>query len=442
MSTHADKAREDRSNAAANNKSESRRNGGAAFEFVDNRPSALAQRKLQAAMNRGPQGQGWVQLQAMIDKSPHQVAQRKQLERFSGLTAERQVGLGEDKLQMSAEPAVAQRQRMEDTEQPQGKVEPASQNIIQRHPLHWQEHYNDDLDELRQLPSGSAKLGKTKLGRIQANIDRYGNTPTSNYARRKELLTKIETDINARNRKTDYSETSGDKAYPYLQRVLELIQYEREEMVLSEKRDEGLLDPDDPTSWQQSKSFPVTEEYEITFRGLTKLKLGSAGVKEPKKLGEMSEIDKRGFEQARPNDVLRYADTGPNISLSRSFDFADKVSGTKPGKGKSNLIVVQIVRPGYGIDVEQNAYNEEEAGVEGITELNKQKAREAKEIATLRNPLELIIGWVEIRQTDLKGTTVVVPYAKNPAFKVPKKTKLTKMKNYGEYRKLLGKYSQ
>lgn len=442
MSTHAEKAQENQSKAAANNKHESRRSGRAPFEFVDNRPGAIAQQKLHAMMNRSPQGQGRVQLQAMIDNSPHQVAQRKQLERFSSLAAERQVGLGEDILQTNAEPVAVQRQHMQDTEQPQGNVAPVSQHVIQRHPLHWQEHYNDDLDQLRQLPSGSAKLGKTKLGRIQANINRYGNTPTSNYARRKELLTKIETDINARNRKTDYSKSSGDKAYPYLQRVLKLVQYEREEIVLSEKRDAGLLDPDDPASWQQTKNFPVTEEYEITFRGLTKIKLGSKGVREPKKLGEMDKTDKQSFEQARPNDVLRYADTGPNISLSRSFDFADKVSGTKPGKGKSNLIVVQIVRPGYGIDVEQNAYNEEEDGVEGITELNKQKAREAKEIATLRNPLELIIGWVEIQQTDLEGTTVVVPYTKNPAFKVPKKTKLTKMKNYGEYRRLLEKYSQ
>jgi hypothetical protein len=50
-----------------------------AAEFVDKRPEASAQRKLQTLMQQSPQGQRLAQLQAMIDHSPRQVAlQRRQ----------------------------------------------------------------------------------------------------------------------------------------------------------------------------------------------------------------------------------------------------------------------------------------------------------------------------------------------------------------------------
>ena len=51
MNTHADKKRETKSRAAANSLTKQESNGKATFQFVDNRPEAIAQRKLQEMAN-------------------------------------------------------------------------------------------------------------------------------------------------------------------------------------------------------------------------------------------------------------------------------------------------------------------------------------------------------------------------------------------------------
>ena len=93
--------------------------------LVDNRPQAIAQRKLQAMTDQRPQGQRLVQapLQAMVDNSPQQVAQRQQLARLFGRPVQRQAGLDEEELQMQAAPDSLQRQSIEDEELLQGKME-------------------------------------------------------------------------------------------------------------------------------------------------------------------------------------------------------------------------------------------------------------------------------------------------------------------------------
>jgi hypothetical protein len=68
MNTHADKTQEKTSQSAAN--AGSRKQGGQAstFQFVDNRPEAVAQRKLQDMANNSPQLKQVAQMQAVANK--------------------------------------------------------------------------------------------------------------------------------------------------------------------------------------------------------------------------------------------------------------------------------------------------------------------------------------------------------------------------------------
>ncbi|MCF4968337.1 eCIS core domain-containing protein [Nostoc sp. CMAA1605] len=267
------------------------------------------------------------------------------------------------------------------------------EHSIQRHPVHWER--SQDVQNFLGVNPGWAFFGKTKLGRCQKAIREYQSLPEDGFAARKQKLTAIEKELVAWQAK--YGVTKKDSEAARLIPVIQkMVNYEREEIDLSEQRASGKIDPDKPSSWRQARDFPTNAEYEITFRALMKLNLGKTGIDVPR-LGEMDAQDKKSFQQATPDAVCNYANTGANISASRSFQFTNQIAAKSSSKGKSNLIVVQVIRPGYGIDVEQNAYNEEERlGIDsGITEKDKRKAREAKEIATLKNPPELILGWVE-----------------------------------------------
>jgi hypothetical protein len=54
MNTSAEKTSENKSQAVADNLSKLQSNGESAFQFVDDRPEAIAQRKLQEAINNSP----------------------------------------------------------------------------------------------------------------------------------------------------------------------------------------------------------------------------------------------------------------------------------------------------------------------------------------------------------------------------------------------------
>ncbi|MEM9276790.1 MAG: hypothetical protein AAGA80_28205, partial [Cyanobacteria bacterium P01_F01_bin.143] len=55
MNTHADKTQENKSQSVANAISQKKGSGESTFKFVDNRPEAIAQRKLQEMANNSPQ---------------------------------------------------------------------------------------------------------------------------------------------------------------------------------------------------------------------------------------------------------------------------------------------------------------------------------------------------------------------------------------------------
>lgn len=55
MNTHTDKTQENKSQSVANETSQMRRSGKSSLQFVDNRPEAVAQRKLQEMANNSPQ---------------------------------------------------------------------------------------------------------------------------------------------------------------------------------------------------------------------------------------------------------------------------------------------------------------------------------------------------------------------------------------------------
>ena len=67
MNIHADKTQENKNQAIANAVSQKQVGSESTFQFVDNRPEAVAPRKLQELANNSPQTKQAVQLQAMAD---------------------------------------------------------------------------------------------------------------------------------------------------------------------------------------------------------------------------------------------------------------------------------------------------------------------------------------------------------------------------------------
>ena len=65
MNTHADKTQESKSWSAVKEASQKKSSGEAALQFVDNRPDAIAQRKLQDIANNGPQVKKITHLQGL-----------------------------------------------------------------------------------------------------------------------------------------------------------------------------------------------------------------------------------------------------------------------------------------------------------------------------------------------------------------------------------------
>lgn len=67
MNTHADKKQENKRQSVANAVSQKQRGSESTFQFVDNRPEAVAQRNLQELANNSPQAKQAAQSQAMAD---------------------------------------------------------------------------------------------------------------------------------------------------------------------------------------------------------------------------------------------------------------------------------------------------------------------------------------------------------------------------------------
>ncbi|WP_081670895.1 DUF4157 domain-containing protein [Sporocytophaga myxococcoides] len=69
MSTHADKGQENKNRSVSNFVSQRQSRSNSNFQFVDNRPEAVAQRKLQDMVNNSQQAKQAAQLQTMVDNS-------------------------------------------------------------------------------------------------------------------------------------------------------------------------------------------------------------------------------------------------------------------------------------------------------------------------------------------------------------------------------------
>jgi hypothetical protein len=70
MNTHADKTRENKSQSVADAISQKKSGGESTFQFVDNRPEAIAQRKLQEMANNSPRAMQLTAIQEMANNSP------------------------------------------------------------------------------------------------------------------------------------------------------------------------------------------------------------------------------------------------------------------------------------------------------------------------------------------------------------------------------------
>lgn len=69
MNTHAEKTQENKSQAVANGFSQKQSSSESTFQFVDNRPEAIAQRKLQEMANNNPQLKQLKAIQEMANNS-------------------------------------------------------------------------------------------------------------------------------------------------------------------------------------------------------------------------------------------------------------------------------------------------------------------------------------------------------------------------------------
>lgn len=81
MNTHADKTQQSRSQSVAGEKAQQRNDGEATFQFVDNRPETVTQKKLQEMTNYSPQAQRLNAFQelantALHDKSIHPIQKK------------------------------------------------------------------------------------------------------------------------------------------------------------------------------------------------------------------------------------------------------------------------------------------------------------------------------------------------------------------------------
>ena len=83
MNTHADKSQEKKSQSSANETSHKQNGSKSTFQFVDNRPEAVAQRKLQEMTNSSPQVAQLKSIQEMANTS---VIQRVGRERSNAIT--------------------------------------------------------------------------------------------------------------------------------------------------------------------------------------------------------------------------------------------------------------------------------------------------------------------------------------------------------------------
>ncbi len=81
MGIHTDKALENKNQSISNRQVQMQRSGGSTFQFVDNRPEAVAQRKLQEMANNSPQAKQAKQLQTMADNHSAQQQQTNPKER-------------------------------------------------------------------------------------------------------------------------------------------------------------------------------------------------------------------------------------------------------------------------------------------------------------------------------------------------------------------------
>ena len=70
MNTHADKTQENKSQSVSTADSQFEDGGESSFQFVDNRPEAVAQIKLQEVANNSPQVSQFMAFQDMANNSP------------------------------------------------------------------------------------------------------------------------------------------------------------------------------------------------------------------------------------------------------------------------------------------------------------------------------------------------------------------------------------
>ena len=107
MNTHEDKTQENKSQAVANSLPQLQSNGESTFQYVDNRPEAITQRKLQESINNSPRVQQLKSYQEMANNSSHVkqiISHQAMANNFTSQAAQLKENLEEEALQEKLEP--------------------------------------------------------------------------------------------------------------------------------------------------------------------------------------------------------------------------------------------------------------------------------------------------------------------------------------------------
>ena len=102
MNTHEDKMQENKSQAVANSLPQLQSNGESTFQYVVNRPEAIAQRKLKESINNSPRVQQLKSYQEMANNSSHVkqiISYQAMANNFTSQAAQLKENLEEEALQ-------------------------------------------------------------------------------------------------------------------------------------------------------------------------------------------------------------------------------------------------------------------------------------------------------------------------------------------------------
>jgi hypothetical protein len=286
MNTHADKSRENKSQTVSHGESQKRSSGESTFQFVDNRPETVAQRKLQEIANNSPQVSQLRAFQDMANNSPqaketaqmqsmednHSAKQRQPIQK-----KENNTGLP-DTLKTGMENLSGM--SLDDVKVHRNSDKPAQ---LQAHAYAQGTDIHLGTGQEKHLPHEAWHVVQQKQGRVQPTMQMKGKVNVNDDARlekeadvmgTKSLTNNVPYDVQL----TNFSSSSSvhqlqqpekmamaERANPDKPSPLKglLDGYEEDEALFGNENDNANQDPDLIASREQVAFFKRTMEYHL-----------------------------------------------------------------------------------------------------------------------------------------------------------------------------------